>query len=256
MTTLLSVFTNPYILTLEEQIVAAKKVGFDGVAYVATINDLFFAPNYVLELTKKHEVPIKAVHIPIYLVLYTPPLLLNNIVKLLSYFPESENFNFHLSCFLNLFGRNMHGLERFKKIMINNNIPISCESNPDEYYFFKYFPKETYDPDSFATFCIKQKLPINLDTSHIAAWNYDIVTFFERYHKYINLLHASDMTPTKQHLSFGRGDLPLIKLFKKMKNLSYKGTVIFEISNFPKGTSKENVVEELKQSISMLKKYT
>ena len=241
-------------LSLEEQIIVAKQAGFDGIDYIASIKDLFFTPKKITRLTEKYKITINAVHIPVLLVLYTPSFLFLNIKNLLRYFPESQRFNFHLSGFLNPFRKQIRGLEKFKQVMKENKITMSCESNPDEYFIFKHFPKETYDPDFFAQFCIKYNLPINLDTSHIAGWNYDIVKFFKKYHVYINLLHISDMTPDKQHLPFGKGILPLKELFKEIKTVSYNGLVIFEISNFPKGTSKESLVEELKNNLKIFKR--
>lgn len=204
-------------LSLEEQIIIAKQAGFDDIDYIASIKDLFFSPNRIIHLSKKYKVSVKAVHIPLLLVVHTPQLFFNNIIKLHGYFPESEVFNFHLSGFINPFGKHISTLEKFIQAMKDAKINISCESNPNEYIIFKYFPKETYDPDFFAKFCISHNLPINLDTSHIAAWNYDIVEFFKKYHKHINLIHLSDMTSSKQHLPFGKGVLPLKKLFKEIK---------------------------------------
>lgn len=240
-------------LTLEEQVIIAKQAGFDAIDYIASIKDLFSPPKKIMRLTKKHKIKVNAVHIPVLLVLYTPQFLFNKIIKLINYFPESQVFNFHLSGFLNPLGKHIRELEKFKQIMRKNKINISCESNPNEYLIFKHFPKETYDPDSFAQFCISHNLPINLDTSHVAAWNYDIVKFFKKYHAYINLMHLSDMTFNKQHLPFGKGILPLREFFEEKKVATYK-IIIFEISNFPKGSSKEDMLKELKSSINMFKK--
>lgn len=240
-------------LSLEEQVIVAKEAGFDGVDYIASIKDLFSPPNEIVRITKKYEINVNAVHIPILLVIYTPRFLFNRIIKLINYFPESQIFNFHLSGFLNPLGKRIHKLEQFKEVLRKNKINISCESNPNEYIIFKYFPKETYDPDSFAQFCINHNLPLNLDTSHIAAWNYNIVDFLKKYHPYINLIHVSDMTFHKQHLPFGKGMLPLKEFFEEIKAISYKGTIIFEISNFPRETTKENLLKELKKNITIFK---
>ena len=158
-----------------------------------------------------------------------------------------------MTFFLNPLSRNIKQLEKFIEFMKIENIQLSCESNPNELFFLKYFPKETYDPILFAEFCIKHNIPINLDTSHIGAWNYDIVLFYKKYHENINLMHLSDMTKSKQHLPFRKGILPLMDLFKAMNELSYKGVVVFEISTFPKGTSQKDKQKELKKNVAMLK---
>lgn len=242
--------------SLENQIIVAKKSGFDGVDYIASINDLFFGPRKIVHLTEKHKITVRAVHIPLIFVLYAPRVVFGKILKLLKFFPESQRFNFHLSGFLNPLGNDFKRLEKFKRLMEENNIKISCESNPNEYFFLKYYPKATYDPDLFAKFCITHNLPMNLDTSHIAAWNYDIVEFFKKYHIHINFMHLSDMTTNKQHLPFGEGILPLKKLFEAMRTVSYdnNGIVVLEVSNFAKNISREDVIHELKNNIKLIKK--
>lgn len=241
-------------LSLEEQVIVAKQAGFDGVDYIASHKDLFFPPERIMHLTKKYGIKVRSVHIPVLLVLHIPQLLFNKIIKLINYFPESKRFNFHLSGFVNPLGKHISELEKFRQVMRENKIDISCESNPDEYLIFKYFPKETYNPELFAQFCIVHKLPINLDTSHIASWNYDIVEFFKKYRAHINLIHLSDMTSDKQHLPLGKGKLPLNKFFEEIKKHSYNSIIIFEVSNFSKNTPKEQMINELKNNIHMIKK--
>lgn len=243
-------------LSLEEQIIIAKQAGFNEVDYIASIKDLFSPPNKAIHLTKKYAITIKGVHIPVLLAIHTPKLFINKIVKLHNHFPKSEVLNFHLSGFINPLEKRAQSLEEFIRAMKSARINISCESNRNEYIIFKYYPKETYNPDLFAKFCISHNLPMNLDTSHIAAWDYDLVEFFKKYHQHISLMHLSDMTLTKQHLPFGKGILPLEKLFREMKKVSYRGNVVFEVSNFPKGSSKEYILEELKNCINMFKKFS
>lgn len=257
MTTLYCVYKSSYDLSeLENKILMAKKIGFEGIEYIATISDMFFPPKDILSIANKHKVSIKALHIPLIFTIYTPQFLLHNIKKFVDYFPEAQRFNFHLSCFINPLGKQISALKELQNLMKESNLPISCESNPDEYLIFKYFPKETYDPQLFASFCINHNLPINLDTSHIAAWNYDIIDFFQTYHKYINVIHLSDMTDDKQHLPFGKGKLPLKKFFEVLKKKSYKGITTFEVSNFSKDTDREDQIRELKNSFEIFKKYT
>src|SRR3989344_726760 len=253
MITLFSVFTKPFTYSIEDQIQFAKYAGFDGVDYIASVKDLFLRPNDILHLEKKYKIKVKGLHIPLPLVIYTPNFLLNKINNLLNYFPENLIFNFHLSGFVNPLGKNLHGLESLKKIMEKTKIKISCESNPDEYGIFKYYPKVTYDPDMFARFCINHNLPINIDTCHISAWNYDIVEFFRKYHAHINLIHLSDMTSDRQHLPLGKGNLPIIKFLKELKRASYKGIVVFEISRFA-NAPKEQVKKEVKNSLDIFRK--
>lgn len=251
MSTLFSVIEKPFNFPLEDQVLFAKNAGFDGIDYIPTIQELFFPPKKILHITKKHEIRVNAIHIPLFLTIYCPQLLSKKIINLLNYFPDCHIFNFHLSGFLTPLGKDIHKLEKFMQLFKNNKIFVSCESNPDEYLIFKYYPKETYDPDLFANFCLEHGLPINLDTAHIASWNCNIITFFKKYQSNINLIHLSDMTPDRQHLPLGKGNLPLHDFFKELKSASFKGNVIFEISNFPRNSSNEYVLNELKRSLRM-----
>lgn len=252
MTTLFSVYVKPFSFSLEDQVEFAKYAGFDGVDYIATIEDLFVKPVSILNVERKFAIKVKGIHIPLPLVVYTPNFLLSRVKNLLKYFPENECFNFHLSGFVNLLGTNLHGIEFFRNIMKSGNVQISCESNPDEYGIFKYYPKETYDPDKFAQFCINHKLPITIDTCHIAAWNYDIVDFFTKYHSHINLVHLSDMSANTQHLPLGKGILPISRFLKELKKFEYNGTVVFEISRFG-NLNKERAKLEVKESLEIFK---
>lgn len=255
MTALFSVFIKPYTFSLEDQMQFAQYAGFDGVDYIATMSNLFSPPTQILHLSKKYNMKVKGVHIPLPLVVYTPNFLLSRVQKLLTYFPESENFNIHLSGFITQLHHNLQGLKTLQLIAEKQNVQLSCESNPDEYIIFKYYPKVTRDPDSFAKFCIKHSIPINLDTCHIASWGYDIVQFINKYHSYINLIHLSDMTKTTQHLPLGKGKLPIEEFLKELKKVRYKGSVVFEVSRFA-SHSKQDAQEEIQKNLNLFRKIT
>jgi sugar phosphate isomerase/epimerase len=241
--------------SIEEQIIFAKEAGFDGIDYLQQFQDLFIKPKGILRLSKKHNVPIKGVHIPLPMVLYTPEFLQKRLFKSLKHFPQLEIFNFHLSSFRNPFQRNTRAIKRFMELVKQKNISVSCESNSDEYLLPHYYPKETYDPHTFASFCKEHGIPMTVDTSHIAAWKTNIVDFFTKNHKFINLFHLSDMTPHNHHVAFGKGTLPLKELFKEIKKVHYKGIIIFEIFSFPKHSSKVEILAEIKDSMTMFKTH-
>ncbi len=241
--------------SIEEQIIFAKEAGFDGIDYLQQFQDLFFKPRPIFNLTKKHNMHIKAVHIPLPLVLCTPVFLQKRLLQSLKHFPHMELFNFHLSSFKNPFQRNSKNIKGFMQMAKQHHINFSCESNSDEYLLPDYYPKETYDPTAFATFCREHNIPMTIDTSHIAAWKTNIVDFFKKNHQFINLFHLSDMLPKNHHLPFGKGDLPLKELFREMKKMRYKGMIVFEIFNFPQAKNKQEILEDIKESLHMFKNY-
>lgn len=241
--------------SLEEQIIFAKEAGFDGIDYLQQIRDIFFTPKEILRLSEKHAMKIRVVHIPLPFVLFAPVFLHKRILKSLQHFPHIELFNIHLSTLYNPLQRNIQHIENFFTLAKKQHIRVSVESNSNEYLIPDYLPKVTYDPDTFATFCRQHALPITVDTSHIASWKTNIVDFFKQNHQFINLFHLSDLKHKNHHLPFGKGDLPLKKLFEEMKKVHFKGTIVFEIFNFPKNLSESEILAEIKDSLHMFKKH-
>ncbi len=119
-----------------------------------------------------------------------------------------------------------------------------------------HYPKVTWDPDIFAKYCVANGLPITFDTSHIAHWKYDIVTFFKKYHEHIKLIHLSDYAGTTQHLPLGEGELPLKELLQEIKKVKYQHQITFEIKNFPKGATKEEKINAIQKNLTMVRQYT
>lgn len=232
----------------------AKELKFDGIDYMSTIPELFSDSQKILKLSKQYDVPILGVHAPLHFLLYTPEFAFNNLVKMISSFPDCKIFNFHLSGFINPIHRDDTYFKKFVLLAQENHISLSFESNPQE-LGLRYYPKITWEPDSFADYCIKNKLAITFDTSHIANLNYDVVTFFRKYHKYIKLIHLSDCTKNIQHLPLGQGDLPIIDLLKEIKKLGYDEQITFEINHFSKGVTKKEKIETIRKSLKMVKQY-
>ncbi|MBP9718991.1 MAG: sugar phosphate isomerase/epimerase [Candidatus Levybacteria bacterium] len=241
--------------SIEEQIIFAKEAGFDGIDYLQQFQDIFVIPRHILALTKKHKIRIKAVHIPLPLVLFTPFFLQQRVIESLKHFPHMELFNIHLSSLRNPFQRNIQNIENFFHLAKKHRIKISCESNSNEYLIPDYYPKETYDPKTFAAFCKQHNIPMTVDVSHIASWKENIVDFFQKNAANISLFHLSDMTHRNHHQPFGKGNLPLKELFKEMKRMKYKGMIVFEIFHFPKHNNKQEILADIKKSLSMFKKY-
>lgn len=232
----------------------ARELNFDGVDYIATISDIFSTPKKPLALSKEYEVPILGVHAPMHLLLYTPSFFFNRLIHMISLFPDCQVFNFHLSGFVNHFQKNGPNLKQFSHLAQNRGITLSMESNP-LLAGLQYYPKVTYDPELFAGYCIANNLPITFDTAHVAHCNYDIVAFFRKYNKHLKLIHLSDSIGSIQHLSLGKGNLPIKDLLKEIKKSSFNQLIAFEIHNFPKETTIKEKTEEIRNSLNMVKQY-
>lgn len=233
----------------------AKELKFDGIDYCATIPDTFSPPYRIISLSKYFQMPILGIHAPLHFLLYTPPLFYNKLVKLFKFFPDAKVYNFHLSGFIHPLQNNGNQLNEFLGLAKKNNLPLSFESNPDDLFILKYYPKATILPDIFAKYCIDNNLPITFDTSHIAHLNYDIVEFFQKYQKHIKLIHLSDSIGSTQHLPLGKGQLPIKKLLQAIKKSNFNQIITFEICNFPKTASIQEKTETIKDSLKMLQTY-
>ena len=239
-------------LSLEEQFYLAKEAGFDGIDYILSIPDLFAGCKQISNLSKKYTIPVKGIHIPLLMVPYAPSIGYKKLYQAISFFPDCEIFNVHLSSFITPIQRNNKQIKKFLELNENKNLTISFESNPKS-RLVSYYPKETFVPEIFANYCIKENLSINFDLSHIATFNYNINNFYDKYNKYIQLIHVSDFDGYTQHLALGKGKLPLQKLFSNLKQTSYKGKIIFEIYKFSKNISERQRLKEIKESLNFFR---
>lgn len=236
-------------LPLEDQFYIAKEAGFAGIDYILSLTDLFRNNSKIHQLSKKYEIPIKGIHIPLLLIPYCPEILYKKLFYTVSEFPECEIFNVHLSSFVTPFDRKGKSIKKFMHVFSKQKRVITFESNPKT-KFLKYYPEITLKPHLFAEFCNKKNLTINLDTSHLATFDYDINKFYMDYKNNIKLMHISDFDGTSQHLPLGKGNLPLIKLFNLMKQKKYNGYVIFEIA-FPQEVPTHYRLQEIKRSVDL-----
>ncbi len=238
-----------------EFLIAAKQLRFNGIEYTATIPELFSNSKRIIALSSEYKVPIVSIHAPPHMALYTPELSFKRLCDMYATFPDCKVFNFHLSGFINPIHRSDTYFKKFVSLVQDNNIPLSLESNP-KMFGLHHYPKVTWDPDLFAKYCVANKLAITFDTSHIAHWKYDIVTFFKKYHKHIKLIHLSDYAGTTQHLPLGEGELPLKELFQEIKKVKYQHQITFEIKNFPKDATNDEKVNAIQKSLTMVRQYT
>lgn len=239
--------------SLDEQVKLAKEAGFDGIDYMPYVRDIFSKPDSMLALSKTYHMPIMGIHVPIALVLKTPSFFYERLLQYVMLFPDCNVFNLHLSGFITPLHRDGENLKKFVKLAKDKNITISFESNPDEYKVLKYYPQETWEPEAFAQFCIRNNVPMNMDTSHIDSWGYNTTEYFKKYASQIGLLHLSDSDEHKQHLPFGKGKQNLKAFFAEVKKRKIHHDIVFEIFQFPKDISFAQRKKDLKESLQFFK---
>lgn len=240
----------------EECFKIAKNTGFNGIDFLPSYAHLFFPPRDVIRYSKLYNVPVISMHEQLQLVFYTPRLLFSRMLYLTYFFPQVDTYVVHLSSLLNQFQYNTKKIEQFVFMAKQKGITISFESNPlRTFLFLQRYPKETYDPDTFAKFCITNNLAITFDTSHIASVGGDIIDFYKKYHLYISVIHLSDFKDGIEHLPLGQGSLPIDRLFQEIKKTKLNYKIILEINTFPYAMNKKNKQEDIKRSIELVKTY-
>lgn len=105
---------------------------------------------------------------------------------------------------------------------------------------------------------MKEFESINLDTSHIATAEMDILEYYSKVKEAVNHIHFSDSdmradpkSPWKImdcHFVPGKGKLPLKKFLKQLKADNYKGPISIELwcENFGKNITDELVIKNIK----------
>ena len=227
-------------------------VDCDGVELLPTLRHLFSDLHLLADLSKKYNVPVIGIHMPIYFVPYAPQMLFTKMITIKDFFPKADTYIVHVSSLLNHFQYNTKKIEKISTIAEEKGITICFESNP-RFSFLKYYPKVTYDPDAFGAFCLKHKLAITFDTSHISSAGGDIVEFYEKYHKNIKVIHLSDFKNGAEHLPLGHGSLPLEKLFRSIRKTKLTPRIILEINKFPGITEKKSKKKIIKENIQYTK---
>jgi protein FrlC len=122
---------------------------------------------------------------------------------------------------------------------------------------FDKITKEQINP-AYHFDIMKQFESINLDTSHIATAEMDILEYYEKVKDKVNHIHFSDSdmavdpkSPWKiadAHMIPGTGKLPLKKLLKNLKADKFKGPISLELwyENYGKNITDEVVIKNLK----------
>ncbi|MFA6918423.1 MAG: sugar phosphate isomerase/epimerase family protein [Candidatus Gracilibacteria bacterium] len=98
----------------------------------------------------------------------------------------------------------------------------------------------TYKGDEFSSVVDKTGLSITLDTTHMGQVNEDICDFFTKNKDKIIDIHLSDYKTTwlnrklllanDTHLPLGKGELPITKFLKTLKEENYEGVITMEIN--------------------------
>lgn len=238
--------------TYEELFPFAKAAHFDGIHYIARMKDFLIPPIDIFKLSIKNNIPVIGIHQPLHTIVFIPQILFENMLSIQKLFPEVTDYVVHLSAFKNIL-QNDEISKIFYAFGKKKNITVSFESNP-AHVILQYYAKETYDPHLFGEYCKNHKFPIVMDTSHIASMGGDIIYFYKQYKKLIRIIHLSDFKNGKEHLPLGNGSLPIHQFLKEVKQSKKQPDIVFEINHMFEKSSKEELLEEIKNSLELVRK--
>lgn len=114
-----------------------------------------------------------------------------------------------------------------------------------------------YSPFAMNTWVELGAFPgICLDTTHCGTANADILAIHERLADRIAHVHLSDYSDGRQHLSAGRGSLPLAELLQALAARDFPGTVVVELSpaTLPMH-DEEELAAELRRNLEFCRRH-
>jgi len=135
-----------------------------------------------------------------------------------------------------IFDRNYVG--GLKDLENKYKIKIGIENMPmNPLWFFKTY---TWKENEFSSLIEKTGFHITFDTTHLAQTGGDIIDFYKKNKSRIINIHLSDykknflnnplMLTYGTHLPLGRGQLPIGKFLKTLKETDYNGIITMEIN--------------------------
>jgi sugar phosphate isomerase/epimerase len=146
-------------------------------------------------------------------------------------------------------------IEELKKLQNKYNVRLGIENMPKSP--FTLGKNYTYQGVKFSNVVDKTGLSMTLDTTHLGQVNEDICDFYVKNKDKIINIHLSDYKMTllnrklllanDTHLPIGKGQLPIIKFLKILKQENYKGTITMEINGD---------LETLCQNARLIRDYT
>ena len=234
---------------------AAKLLGYDGIELMVSPNKLTQNLDYVKKMINETGIPVTSVH--------APTLLLCKFV----WGTNPEGKLVKSVDFANALGANTVVVHPpFKSneyagrfIEVANTL---TRQNPVDVAIENMFPWvvkgreiQMYGP-AWEETCEKSD-HLTFDFSHAALSGMDIMSFFEKYHQKVRVIHFTDGSRRNkakgdaikdEHMLPGEGDMPLREVYALLKRKGWSGETILEINTHKHRTLRDKL-PALQQSI-------
>lgn len=240
--------------SIKQSFEIAKKLKFDGIELVINSEYAFHKTSYIKRLSAKYDIPVLSIHCPLFampflwpfkywldktfriadtlgakLVVIHPPYLktygTKSGIKLLNYLTKKQKEFPNIKITLENFKRS----RKNKKEYINH---LEELHELLEKYDFKF----------------------TLDTTHLGYNKLDPIKSYKLFKKRTINIHFSDWANNHQHLTPGKGILPLTQFLEQLKNDNYQGNLTLELI-FQPFVSYKKVYRETKKSINFIKRH-
>jgi len=213
-----------------------KKAGVNGLELLATKSLTDINIEKIKNLVKKHKLSVYSIHQATDNFNSISLFQIENLCKIANKFSAQVIVLHSDTIGDNLFDLNF--ISKLKNLQKKYNLKFGIENMPKSP--FSLFKTYTYNPEEFSLLVNKAGLFMTLDTTHLGQVNGDICQFYKDNYKKIVNIHLSDyrnnwlnkifLLANDTHLPLTKGELPIIKFLKILKQKKYAGSITMEIN--------------------------
>jgi len=213
-----------------------KKAGVDGIELLATKSLTDTNIEKIKNLVKKHGLSVFSIHQSTDNFSFISLSQIEKLCKIAKRFSAKVIVLHSDTIGDNLFDLNF--ISKLKNLQKKYNLKFGIENMPKSP--FSLLKTYTYNPEEFSLLINKAGLFMTLDTTHLGQVNGDICQFYKDNHKKIVNIHLSDyrnnwlnkifLLANDTHLPLTKGELPITKFLKILKQKRYAGSITMEIN--------------------------
>ena len=236
--------------TADETFSALKKAGVDGIELLVprlTTDENILDAKKIFD---RNTIPVLSIHQSLTSFLSIDIFEIEKLCKTASFFKAHVIVLHSGALDRKLFDGKF--VELLKALEEKYSLKFGIENMPKTPYAF--YKRDTFDGKRFSSLLENVDLSITFDTTHLGQVGGDILSFYEKNKKRIVNIHFSDykkhwlnyrlLFQNYTHLPLMKGELPVQKFLKLLKNTRYSGLITMEIG----GT-----LEEICESARMIK---
>lgn len=212
-----------------------KQAGVDGIELLVPLMSSDENIADIIKITRKYKLPILSIHQSLTSLTYISLTAITRLCKI-AHITSAKIVVLHSGALGNKLS-SKHFITTLKIFEKKYKIKFGIENMQKTPLSFR--KKYTYKEKEFAVAIRKTGLSITLDTTHLAQAGGNILSFYEKNKKNIVNIHLSDfeknwlntylLLQSRMHLPLSKGNLPILKLLRLLKDNRYTGLITMEI---------------------------